>query len=77
MLMRKGRRGSDVIRRLAVNITLEDKVFEIRRTQAFSAVYLNSFVFWDVTQRRLVKHRRFATICRSQVFENKLKLHKK
>jgi hypothetical protein len=36
------------------------------RSQASAAVYLNSSVFWDVTQRRLVSHRRFGTTHRSR-----------
>jgi hypothetical protein len=33
----------------------------IRGTYAFAAVYLYSSVFWDLTQLRLVKNRRFGT----------------
>ena len=29
--------------------------------KAFAAVYLNSVVFWDVKQHRLVKHRNVST----------------
>jgi hypothetical protein len=34
------------------------------RPYAYAAVYLNSFVFWDVTHRRLVSHRRFGSAYR-------------
>ena len=34
-------------------------------SQASAAVYLNSSVFWDVTQRRLDYHRRFGTYSRT------------
>jgi hypothetical protein len=37
--------------------------FEQSCTWASAAVYLNSSVFWHITQRRLAKHRRFGTTC--------------
>jgi hypothetical protein len=33
----------------------------------FAAVYFNSVVFWDVTQLRFVRHRRFRTTYRSHL----------
>ena len=37
------------------------------KTQPSAAVYLNSSVVWDVTQRRLVNNRRFGTTYRSHL----------
>ena len=44
-------------------------VIKIRRREIvdFSCVYLNSVVFWDVMQRKLVSHRRFGTTYRSHL----------
>ena len=47
------------------------KISNIVRSQAFAAVYLNSIFFWDVTQRRLVSHRRFGTTYRSHLQESR------
>ena len=40
------------------------------RSQASTAIYMNSSVFWVITQHRVVKHRRFGTIYLSQVHES-------
>jgi hypothetical protein len=38
-----------------------------QKSKASAAVYPNSSVFWVITQRRLVKHRRFGTAYRSRL----------
>jgi hypothetical protein len=40
------------------------------RSQASAEVYMNSSVFWVITQHRVVKHRRFGTIYLSQLHES-------
>jgi hypothetical protein len=59
-----------------INTIISGTNIEFERSQSSVVVYLNSAVFWDVTQRRLVSHRRFAATCRSHLQRSKFRMSK-